>query len=126
MLHWTFKYMDMEYKNMNCSKFVEHVLRDHFKRDYSFPQSQGSLFNQSLQIKESVPTFAERTDSPQDGDLVVMHGKRRLCHVGLYLKIGREEFVFHTESSMKTAALHRFRDLSLYGYSIEGIYSWLK
>lgn len=126
MGHWTSKYMMIEYKQMNCSKFVEHVLRDHFKRDYSFPQSEGSLFNQSKQIKESVPTFAEKTDEPKDGDLVLMNGKRMLCHVGLYLKIGREGYVFHTESSKKTALLHRLKDVTGYGYSVEGIYSWLK
>lgn len=126
MRHWTHKYMTIEYKKMNCSKFVEHILRDHYGRDYSFPQSEGSLFNQSLQIKTSVPSFASRTDNPQDGDLILMHGKRMLCHVGLYLKIGREEYVFHTESSKKTALLHRLRELTSYGYSVEGIYSWLK
>lgn len=126
MAHWTSKYMQIEYKQMNCSKFVEHICRDHFGRDYKFPQSEGSLFNQSIQIKESVPSFASRTDAPIEGDLVLMNGKRRLCHVGLYLKIGREEYVFHTESSKKTALLHRLKDLSSYGYTVEGIYSWLK
>lgn len=125
-MHWTNAFMKIEYKNMNCSKFVEHVLREHFKREYSFPQSKGNLFNQSKQIQESLPSFCSLTEDPEDGDLVLMHGKRMLCHVGLYLRIGREEFVFHTESSKKTALLHRFRDIPIYGYTVEGIYSWLK
>lgn len=111
---------------MNCSQFVEHVLRDHFKIDYSFPQSQGNVFEQSNLIKKSLNDFVIKTDSPKEGDMVLMNGTRRLCHVGLYVKIKNNDYVFHTESTMKTAALHKLSDLSLYGYSVEGFYTWLK
>lgn len=126
MNHWTSKYIKIQYKNMNCSKFVEHVLRDRFGIDYDFPQSQGNVFEQSNLIKKSIPLFAEKTLNKKDGDLVLMNGARMLCHVGLYVNIKGEDFVLHTESKMKTAALHRLRDLGSYGYSVEGFYTWLK
>lgn len=126
MKSWLKKYLSISYKDMNCSKFVEHVLRDHFKKDYKFPQSEGSLFNQSKQIRESIPLFATKTEKPQDGDLVLMHGRRRMCHVGVYIKIGRQNYVLHTESRLKTACLHSFKDLLFVGYTVEGVYSWLK
>jgi len=123
-MHWASKYLSIPYKNMNCSKFVEHVLRDHFKRDYTFPQSEGSLFNQSIQIKENLPKFCYKTNDPAEGDLVLMHGARRMCHVGVYLKIKDIEYVLHSESSMKCSALHKFKDLKFFGYSVEGVYTW--
>ena len=125
-MHWTMKYLQVEYKDMNCSKFVEHVLRDHFKINYTFPQSEGSLFNQSQQLRDNIPKFTYKTDMPKDGDLVLMHGKRRMCHVGMYVKIGRAGYVFHTESSMKTAALHKICTVFFNGYTVEGFYTWRK
>lgn len=111
---------------MNCSKFVEHVLRDNFQIEYSFPQSEGSLFNQSQQIRDAMPSFCAKTETPKDGDMVLMHGKRRMCHVGVYVRIGYKSFVLHTESSMKSAALHNLNDLKSFGYDVEGFYKWLK
>lgn len=126
MRHWAEKYLLIQYKDMNCSKFVEFVLRDHFKVDLSFPQSEGTLFRQSQQIRESMPKFCESTLKPKDGDMVLMHGRRMMCHVGIYVKIGIKEYVLHTESRLKTAALHPINNLFHYGYSVEGFYSWLK
>ena len=126
MSHWAEKFLKIQYKEMNCSKFVEHVLREQFGIDYRFPQSQGSLFNQSKQIRDSMPSFCERTEYPKDGDMVLMHGRRMMCHVGIYVKIGITEYVLHTESSMKTAALHPIKKLILFGYTVEGFYKWLR
>lgn len=125
-MHWTRKYLSVEYNKMNCSKFAEYVLRDHFKIDYSFPQSEGSIFNQSKQIKENIPLFCEPATDPKDGDLVLMHGIRMMCHVGLYVKLRHLPHVIHCESSIKTSALHRFSDLPMYGFTVAGVYTWRK
>ena len=125
-MHWTMKYLSIEYKDMNCSEFASHVLKDHFKKNYNFPQSEGSIFNQSAQIKESLPKFAYKTDTPKEGDLILMHGRRRMCHVGIAVKIGRSWYVLHTESSMKTAALHQINKVFFNGYTVEGFYTWLR
>lgn len=124
-MDWTRKYL-IDNTKYTCSEFVEKVLREQFNIDYNFPQSNGSVFDQSYQIKKSMPYFCQKTSHPKDGDLVLMHGLRRLCHVGLYLKIGRKEFVFHTELTMNTVSLHELKDIIKYGYSLEGIYTWLK
>jgi len=125
-MHWASKYLSVSYKDMNCSKFVEYVLRDHFGKDYKFPQSEGSLFNQSVQIKENLPKLCDKTENPSDGDLVLMHGARRMCHVGLFLKIRGVDYVLHCESSMRCSALHKFSDLISFGFSVEGVYTWQK
>lgn len=125
-MEWVKKYLKITYHQMHCSAFVEHVLRNEFGKDYKFPQSKGSVFNQSEQIRKHLPEFCEKTDNPKNGDLVLMHGIRRMCHVGLYLKINHEDYVLHTEAKMKTAALHRLKDLYYYGLKAEGIYTWQK
>lgn len=126
MKHWSEKYLQIQYKDMNCSKFCEHVLRDHFGIDFNFPQSQGTLFAQSQQIRENMPTYCIKTDYPQDGDMVLMHGKRQMCHVGIYIRIGISGYVLHTESRLRTAALHKLNDLNAYGFYVEGFYKWRK
>lgn len=123
-MHWTRNFLQIPYRDMNCSKFSEHVLRKQFNRDYKFPQSEGSIFNQSKQIRDNLPKFADKTENPKDGDLVLMHGLRRMCHVGIYVNIGGVGYVLHCESSMKCSALHRLDRLMIFGYSVEGFYTW--
>lgn len=124
--HWTKKYLSITYDKMNCSKFVEYVLRDHFGRDYIFPQGRGNLFEQSNQLKKHIPEFCIQTHTPKDGDLILMNGLRMLCHVGMYVKIQRTSYVFHSESSMGCAALHKIREIGNFGYSVAGYYTWEK
>ena len=61
-MHWAEKFLKIEYKDMNCSKFVEHVLRNQFGINYSFPQSEGSLFNQSQQNDENILLINDPTN----------------------------------------------------------------
>ena len=129
MLHWSNKYLSVPYKNMNCSKFVEYVLKDHFGIIFNFPQTEGTLFAQSELIKEAIPVFSsypEKANDPEDGDLVLMHGLRRMCHVGMYVKIKNISYVLHSESKIGSSCLHRFDDLKYYGMKLEGVYKWLK
>ena len=125
MAHWSSKYIEIEYKKMNCSKFVEHVLRDHFKIDRHFPAASGNSFEQSNLIRKSLPLFCEKTDRPVDGSLVLMSGNRSLSHVGIFCEIRGVKYVLHTESTLTTAILHRIADLPSFGYTLEGFYKWL-
>lgn len=126
MSHWSSKYLQMDFSNTTCSAFCEYVLNDHFGKDYKFPQSQGSVFNQSAQLKKHIPEYCIETKEPKDGDLVLMNGLRRLCHVGLFVKIGVVDYVLHCEIKMGRSALHRLKDLSSYGYTLSGFYTWLR
>lgn len=123
-MHWSERFLSIQQKDMNCAEFVEHVLREQFGRHYKFPQSRGSLFIQSKQLRECVPQYCEKTDSPIDGDLVLLHGLRMMCHVGIFVKIGRTQYILHTERKFKTAALHELNKIIYFGYSVEGFYKW--
>lgn len=123
--HWSCKYISMPYLKYNCSKFIEFVLRDHFNIEYSFPQSEGSLFYQSHQLKKHIPEYCIKTENPKEGDLILMHGLRRMCHVGILVFIKNKPYVLHSESAMGCSCLHRLTELFNYGYSVEGYYTWL-
>lgn len=109
---------------MNCTEFVEFVLADHFDIKYNFPKSQGSLIKESKQIKENLSVFTDETLTPTDGDLVLMNGKRLLCHVGLFVRIRTKRFVLHSEGRIKVSSLHDLNDLPLFGYKLAGFYKW--
>lgn len=129
MKNWYRKFLAIPFSKMNCAEFVEHVLREQFGINYSFPQSGGSFFKESQQIREEVPNYCYKAgegDIVEEGDLVLMHGKRRMCHVGLFVKDGRRDCVLHTERSKGCSMLHEIRDLSRYGFSVEGFYKWRK
>lgn len=111
---------------MNCAEFVEFVLKKEFGKSYSFPQSKKSIFLDSDQIKSQLNNYVRKTNSPKDGDLVLMHGKRLMCHIGIYVRIGWTEYVLHTEGSIKNSSLHRIGDIINYGYTLEGFYKWQK
>lgn len=127
-MHWSRKYISIPHDKMNCAELVEHVLKDKFSLDFKFPQSQGSLFMESHQIKKEMFNFVDPvpTTSPLEGDLVLMSGTRRLCHVGLYVEIKNVKYVLHTQKSFGCACLHKIADLSTYGLYLEGFYKWQK
>jgi cell wall-associated NlpC family hydrolase len=122
--HWAEKYISIPQRRFNCVEFVEFVMRDHFGVEYKFPQSEGNVFKNSQLIRENFDLYCERTDDPKEGDVVLMHGKRRMCHVGIYIPIKRSKYVLHSDMIMKTPALHNLNILSGLGYSVEGIYKW--
>lgn len=127
-MHWTKKYLSIPYEKMNCAEFVEHVLKDQFNLDFKFPQSCGSFFMESYQIRKEMYKFIvpEKTINPIDGDLVLMSGKRRLNHVGLFVEIDRVKYVLHTQRKFGCACLHKIKDLTGYGLMLEGFYKWQK
>lgn len=127
-MNWTCKFLSIPYEQLNCAEFVEFVLRKQFNIDFTFPQNRGSIFSQSDDLKKNCFTFVypEKTEAPEDGDLVLMSGIRKMCHVGILVKNKKELFVLHTQKNLGCACLHRLKDISDYGLSLEGIYKWRK
>lgn len=124
---WVKKYINnIKLKKMDCTQYLEFILKDHFNIEYNFPQREGSLFSRSYLIKKHLPTFCVPTDTPKTGDVVLMSGNRRLCHVGMYIKDGISERVLHKDESMESGAYHRIQDLFNYGYTVGGYYTWVK
>lgn len=127
-MHWSRKYISIPYSEMNCAEFTEHVLSDYFNMDFKFPQSQGSFFMESHQIRKEMYKFVSPTPTldPEDGDLVLMSGTKRLNHVGLCVRLKGVSYVLHTQKSFGCACLHKVSELSFYGLFLEGFYKWQK
>lgn len=125
-MHWSCKYLSIPYQQMNCAEYVEFVLKKHFGIIFTFPQNHNSVFSQSNQLRKEFSNFVypEKTEKPQDGDLVLMNGQRRMCHVGLLVIKNNNLYVLHNQKNIGSACLHKLRDLQNYGLSLEGIYKW--
>lgn len=127
MKHWSYKYISMDFSKMNCAQFVEYVLQDHFKIYFRLPQTRNTISENKELLKETMFKFVypEITDNPKDGDGVLMRGIRMSCHIGLYVNIKNVDYVLHTEKKFGTSCLHKFSDLTNYGFKVEGVYKWL-
>lgn len=103
-------------------------MNEHYGKDYKFPQSEGSFFIESHQLKENYNHYVERRKLGdfEEGDLVMMSGKRDLCHIGILVVITNKLFVLHSLKSVgyvSRCKLNRLKDL---GLTLEGIYKWRK
>lgn len=125
MKHWADKYLKLTSK-MDCSELVEYVLRDHFNVNYAFPKGTGSVGSRSKLIRDTMPLYTKKTDTPKEGDLVLMNGNRLLCHVGMLIKVNNQDYVLHTDARMKTVAVHKIKELASIGYTLGGFYEWLR
>lgn len=125
-MHWTCKFVSIPYEEMNCAEFVEFVLKKQFGISFYFPQNRGSVFSQSADLKKYITSFVypEKTNEPEEGDLVLMNGIRKMCHVGLLVKKNNIKYVLHSQKNLGCACLHNLKDLSNYGLNVEGIYKW--
>lgn len=128
MRHWSNKYLSIPYEKMNCAEFVEHVLRDNFNIDFKFPQNRGSIFSQSAHLKSDFKNYVypEKTNRPEEGDLVLMNGFRKMCHVGLLVRIKNISYVLHSQKNLGCACIHRIDRIKDAGLSLEGVYKWQK
>lgn len=124
-MHWCLKYLKLSTKEYNCAELVRLVLNEKFGINYVFPQTKNSVRKDSEQIKENLSIYtSEQTDEPKEGDLVLMSGSNRLCHVGLYVLVNNKGHILHSMKNASTVCLHRLKDLNKYGLALNGFYKW--
>lgn len=119
----------LPYDKYNCAEFVEMVMNDEFRKDFNFPQSEGSFFIESDQLKKNFPNYVEKRalfEDKEEGDLVMMSGKRRLCHIGLLVDINHKFYVLHSLNSIGYVSRVPVSRLQDFGLTLEGFYKWLK
>lgn len=119
---WIKKYISKNLGKIDCTQFVELVLNSEFNRSYRFPQGEGSIFQRANLLKKHMPDYVVETFDPKNGDLVLMNGERRQCHVGLYFDGG----VLHKDENMLSGSYHKIKDLMISGYTIRGFYTWVR
>lgn len=125
MTHWTSRYIGLPYAENDCAELAARVQREVFCRSVSLPTVRAAgLRGLTAQIEAEKDVYAERTDLPQDGDAVLMVGRGRLDHVGVYAAINGVPHVLHAMRNAGQVCLHRLRELEGIGLKVEGFYRW--
>ncbi len=128
MTHWAERYVGEPYieGENDCAALAARVQFEVFGRRIGLPTERLSDHRGwSRQIEIHRADYAIPTDLPQDGDAVLMIGRGRLNHIGIYAHINGSGYVLHAMKSAGHVVLHRIRDLDRYGLQVEGFYKWL-
>lgn len=108
----------------DCADFVAHVRREMFGHDVRLPNGRPRGEAGQVALGELSKAYATRTETPRDGDLVMMKRRAGVGHVGLYFHIAGEAWVLHSNETNGASVLQRVRDLHSWGAIVEGYYAW--
>lgn len=129
MNHWTERYIGQEYEvgSADCARLLARVRREEFglpvPSDIEVERAASRL-GRVGQMEDLVSEFGALTDSPVDGDAVLMVCRGRPSHIGVYASVGGEPCVLHAMENAGHVVLHRIRDLHRVFLSVEGYYTW--
>ncbi|MBI3771474.1 MAG: C40 family peptidase [Gammaproteobacteria bacterium] len=126
MAHWSERYIGEVYieGTGDCAAFAARVQREVFGRVIALPTARAhGMRGQSAQIELHKANYGDRIDEPQEGDAVLMIGRGRLDHIGVYCVAG-EPCVLHAMRNAGRVVMHRLRDLESQGLTTEGFYRW--
>ena len=125
MAHWSNNYIGLPYDEADCAELAVRVQRDVFKRAINLPTERAAGLRQlSCQITQLQEDFASPTYNPVEGDAVLMIGRGRINHIGIYCVIGGVPYVLHAMRNAGATCLHKLRELKSIGLQLEGFYQW--
>ena len=125
--HWTQQYVGLPYVvgACDCASLTERVQQEQFGRELSLPSARAKNHRGwSKQINHHRDNFVQPTDTPAEGDLVLMAGRGYLNHIGTLVIIEAERHVLHAMYAAKQVCLHKLARLEDVGLKLEGIYTW--
>ncbi len=126
-MHWSAQYIGLPYVEgtNDCASFAVKVQREVFNRTIELPQDRAAnIRGVSKQITNNKNDCATPTTKPQDGDAVLMVGRGRINHIGIYVEFCSVPYVLHAMQGAKQVCLHRIRELNNFNLSLEGFYKW--
>lgn len=120
------QYVGVPYsEDFDCADFVALVQREMFGRDAQLPNGRERGLRGQVTLPGEVLAYGVETDTPADGDLVLMGRKGHAGgHVGVYFNRDCEGWVLHSNETNGCSVLHRVRDLPDYGTTIKAFYAW--
>lgn len=110
-------------ETMDCADFVALVRQQLHGHQVVLPNGRPRGVAGQRALGALSQPYADPTDTPEDGDLVLMR-RGRLWHVGLVYRIGSERHVLHAMDETSCSVLTPVRDLPALGLRFEGFYSW--
>lgn len=135
MSHWSEKYVGKPYHDgeYDCAIMTLEIEMNEFGRLIDLPKdrvlnSDGSPNWRGIsnQIEKNKYSYAEKTNSPVDGDVVLMIGRGRLNHIGVFCVIDGINYVLHNIRNVGSVCLHKINDLSRFNLQVEGYYKFIK
>lgn len=129
MNHWTERYIGQEYETgtADCARLLARVRHEEFglpvPSDIEVERAASRL-GRIGQMEDLVSEFGVKTESPVDGDAVLMVCRGRPSHIGVFAMVGGEPCVLHAMENAGHVVLHRIRDLGRVLLSVEGYYAW--
>jgi len=127
MAHWSDRYVGQPYVpgENDCAELAARVQREVFGREIALPSERAfGLRGLTAQIDAARDDYGTRTDSPADGDAVLMRCRGKLSHIGVYCDLDGVGWVLHAVRNAGQVVRHRLRELPLQGLAVEGFYRW--
>lgn len=123
------KYLEIPYdaETFDCVDLVRLVETEVFNRTVNIVGMRPRGVRGQLALGALSKQYAERTDVPTNGDLVLMTdcGSKNAAHAGIYFFIAHEPYVLHVSEGTQQSVMQRIRDLPFFGARIEGYYKWI-
>lgn len=123
------KYLGIPYDNldMDCGALVMLVQKELFGREIFVPNGVRKSVKSRLEfIRESQGVLAEATQTPEDGDVILMRDMSRAhaWHLGVFFRVDYVPHVLHT-TEVLGSRLDVITELAQTGIAVEGYYKWL-
>lgn len=129
-MHWTTRWLARSFPaDWDCADFVRCVLEEQFGRTVELPSARAAgLRGRDAQVREGAYALADATETPQEGDGVLMRalGRRRAIghHVGVWCRLDGLPHVLHLLGSLRTPCLSPLDAVDRLGLEATGVYRW--
>lgn len=126
-MHWAEQFVGLPYipERRDCAALCAEVLYRQFGRVIMLPAGRAEgIRGLSAQIERHREDYGVRIATPAEGDAVLMIGRGRLNHIGIYCEPNGIPSVLHALRDAGQVNLHKLRELPLQGLQVEGFYRW--
>ena len=128
-MHWSDKYIGRPYSlgDADCAALAIDVIEQEFNGvlpSFCKTYRENTRLKRVEQLDHLAKQATDKTDFPEEGDVVVMLCRGRPSHIGIYCVVDNEPSVLHAMENAKMVVRHRIRDLPKIFLAVEGYYKW--
>lgn len=129
MRHWSESYIGQPYEtgSADCARLLSQVRKEVFKLpapDEIEVDRAASRLGRVGQMSDLISTYGIATETPNEGDVVLMYSRGRPSHTGVFCVVGGEPCVLHAMENAGMVVLHKIRELDRVFLTVEGYYAW--